>query len=190
MTFESSIDLAGLRAEGFGLSQPVTTTETARQDNPDDPSSASVKKTFAIQHASRAVFESDLATDDLDMFVVYDANHDGTFATSEIVASSAGATGEERVEITRPADGNYQVWMLGFAVAGTPQFHLAADIVQGTDLTVSGLPAGAVPAGTSVTITVGYAKTMTPGQTYKGELLLGPPTAPAALSVPIRITKS
>jgi hypothetical protein len=190
VTFESSIGLAGLRAEGFGLSRPVTTTETARQDDPDDPSSASVKRTFSIQHASRAVFESDLATDDLDMFVVYDANHDGTFAPGEIVASSAGATGEERVEIVRPADGDYQVWMLGFAVAGTPQFHLTADIVQGNDLTVSGLPAGPLAANTPVTIHVAYAKAMAPGQTYEGELLLGPPTAPAALTVPIRIARS
>ena len=30
---------------------------------------------------------------------------------------------------------------------------------------------------------------MTPGQSYNGELLLGPASAPSALSVPIKITR-
>jgi hypothetical protein len=30
---------------------------------------------------------------------------------------------------------------------------------------------------------------MTPGQSYNGELLLGPSSAPTALSVPIKITR-
>jgi hypothetical protein len=31
---------------------------------------------------------------------------------------------------------------------------------------------------------------MTVGETYYGELLLGPPTAPTALKIPIQITRS
>lgn len=189
VTFESSIDLAGLEAEAFGLSQPVTTTETAQQDDPSDPSSASVKKNVTVAHASRAVFETHL-DQDIDLFVVFDANNDGTFELSEIVGASAGATGDERVEITRPEDGNYQVWVQGFAIGGSPTFPLTIDVVQGNDMSVSGLPAGPVAAGTPVTLTVAFSKAMTSGQTYKGELLLGPPSAPFALSVPIAITKS
>ena len=48
MTFKSSVTLDGLKAAAFGLSQPSTTTETAHQDNPDDPSTASVKKNLTL----------------------------------------------------------------------------------------------------------------------------------------------
>jgi hypothetical protein len=66
---------------------------------------------------------------------------------------------------------------------------LKIDAIQGNDLTVTGLPSGAVPAGTSVTLDVAYTKAMTAGQ-YFGELLLGPSEAPAALKIPITITRS
>ena len=189
VTFESSVDLDGLTAEAFGLSQPSVTTETAHQDNPDDPSSASVKKTITLSHASRLTVSTALGTDDLDLFVVYDANNDGNFTNSEIIAASATGASNEFVELARPANGNYQVWVQGFAVSGTPSFGLTVDAIQGNDLTVTGLPAGAVPAGTPVTVTVNYSKTMTAGQDYFGELLLGPPAAPGALSVPIKISR-
>jgi hypothetical protein len=190
VTFSSSVDLAGLRAEAFGLSQPTSTTETARQDDPNDPSTASVKRNFTIGHASQATFTTDLAANDLDLYVLYDANKDGQFTASEIVGSSTSSSGVESVRLVAPPDGNYQVWLHGFSVTGTPSFHLASTIIQGNDLTVSGLPSGTLPAGTPVTIHVAFSKAMTPGQSYLGQLLLGPPTAPRALSVPITITRT
>jgi hypothetical protein len=75
-------------------------------------------------------------------------------------------------------------------VTGTPTFPLTIDVVQGNDLTVSGVPSGAVPANTPVTIHVEFAKTMTAGQDYFGELQLGPPSAPSALSVPVTIHRN
>ena len=80
--------------------------------------------------------------------------------------------------------------MQGFALTGTPTFPLTIDAIQGTDMTVSGVPAGAVPAGTAVTIHVAFSKAMTAGQDHFGELQLGPPTAPSALSVPIKIYRN
>ena len=80
--------------------------------------------------------------------------------------------------------------MQGWAVAGTPSFELTIDPIQGNDLTVTGLPPGPVPAGTPVTLTVSFSKTMTAGQDYFGELKLGPPSAPTALTVPIKITRT
>ena len=57
-------------AEGFGLSQPVTSTETAHQDDPNDPATASVKKTFTIAHASRAhVRRRTCRAHDVDLYV-------------------------------------------------------------------------------------------------------------------------
>jgi hypothetical protein len=181
VTFQATVDLAGLEAEAFGLSQPSVTTETAHQDDPNDPSTASVKKTVTISHASRARFEVHLANNDIDLFVLKDG---------QVVGSSTTASGDEVVELTRPPDGTYEVWVHGFSVTGTPTFPLTIDVVQGNDLTVSGLPSGAVPANTPVTIHVAFSKAMTAGQSYFGELQLGPPSAPAALSVPIRINRS
>ena len=89
-----------------------------------------------------------------------------------------------------PPDGNYQAWVHGYGVSGSPSYHLAIDALQGTDLTVTGLPVGAVTAGTVVTLHVTYSKTMVSGQDYFGELQLGPSTAPTALSVPIKIHRN
>ncbi len=92
--------------------------------------------------------------------------------------------------LIRPPDGTYEVWVHGFSVTGAPAFPLTFDALQGNDLTVSGVPSGAVPAGTPVTIHVDYSKAMTSGQDYFGELLLGPTTAPSALSVRITIHRN
>jgi hypothetical protein len=119
--------------------------------------------------------------------VVRDANGDGNFTTDEILAASATVSGNESVTLTRPPDGNYQVWVHGFAVDAPQQFPLTIDAVQGNDLTVSGVPSGPVPANTPVTLHGTFNKAMTPGQDYKGELLLGPTTAPTAVTVPITV---
>lgn len=187
VTFEASVDLQGLEAEAFGLSQPIVTTETAQQDDPNDPSSASVKRNVTLEHAARLTVTTALASDDLDLFVVYDANGDGTFASDEIVGASTTPSSNEAVELVRPADGDYQIWVQGWSVSGSPSFELAIDPIQGNDLAVSGVPDGEIPAGTPVTIHVEGAKAMTAGEDYFGELLLGPPSAPTALSVPITV---
>jgi hypothetical protein len=187
VTFRSTLDLPGLSAEGFGLSQPTTTTETARQDDPDDPSTSSVKVPVTLDHAARATFSANLANNDIDLYVVYDANNDGDFTLGEIVGASATATGDESVELVNPPDGNYQVWVHGWAVAGSPTFPLTIFPVQGNDLQVTGVPSGPVDAGTPVTLSVRFQREMDPGEDYFGELQLGPPAAPGALSVPITV---
>ena len=140
-----------------------------------------MKENVTIAHASRATFTVDVASDDVDLFIV----HNG-----QIIASSTGGAGaDERVTLVGPDDGDYQIWLHGFAVAGTPTVKLGIDIVQGTDMTATVSPSGAIPAGTPVTIHVTYNKAGMADGTYKGELLLGPPAAPTALSVPVTITK-
>jgi hypothetical protein len=128
-----------------------------------------------------------LPGNDIDLYVLRDANGDGQFTTDEIIGSSAGGTGNESVELVNPPDGNYQICVHGFGVTGTPTFPLTLDAVQGKDLTVSGVPSGPVPAGRAVTLHVAFSKSMTAGQDYKGELQLGPPAAPTLLSVPVVI---
>ena len=190
VTFNSSVDLDGLKAEGFGLSQPQVTPETVKQDDPDDPSTASVKRNITINHASRLHVDTALDSDDVDLFVVYDANNDGQFTADEIVAASTSGTANESVDLIRPADGNYQIWLHGFSVAGTPTLQLTVNAIQGTDLTVTGAPSGPVPAGTPVTLHVAFNKAMTAGQGRFGELLLGPAAAPTALTVPVKISRT
>ena len=57
-------------------------------------------------------------------------------------------------------------------------------------MTVTGVPAGPVPAGTPVTLHVTYNKpAMVSGQSYFGELKLGPPSAPNAFTVPVRVDR-
>jgi hypothetical protein len=189
VTFEATVDLAGLEAEAFGLSQPTVENPTVQQDDPNDPSSASVKRDVTLDHASRLTVSTEL-DQDLDLFVVYDANGDGSFTNAEIVAASATGTGNEFVELTTPPDGDYQVWLQGWSISGTPTAKLTIDAIQGNDLTVSGEPTGPVPAGTPVTLTVSYAKAGMANGDYFGELLLGPPSAPTALAVPIKVTKT
>jgi hypothetical protein len=109
VTFKSGIDLDGLKAAAFGLSQPQVTTEAAHQDNPDDPSTASVKRNLTLSHAGHVTITTALA-------------------------------GNESVQLVNPPDGNYQIWVHGFAVSGTPTFPLTVDAVQGNDLTISGVP--------------------------------------------------
>ncbi|MFL6035673.1 MAG: hypothetical protein ACJ74I_11400, partial [Gaiellaceae bacterium] len=189
VTFKANVDLTGLKSEAFGLSQPTTENVQVKQDNPDVSSTASVKRNITLHHASKLQVNFDLATDDNDLFVLRDANGDGQFTSNEIVASSTSGSSHEAVTLVKPADGAYQIWVHGFSVAGTPTGALKIDAIQGDDLTVTGVPAGAVPAGTLVTLHVAYSKAMTAGQ-YFGELLLGPNEAPAALRVPITVTRS
>ena len=117
VTFEAGLDLPGLAADGFGLSQLSVTTQTAQQDNPNDSATASVREPFTIAHAGHATISASLPGEDIDLFVVRDANGDGSFTTDEIVASSATASGSESVTMVRPPDGNYQVWVHGFSVS-------------------------------------------------------------------------
>jgi len=162
-------------------------TETAHQDDPNDPSTASVKKSFTLTHAGHVTVSTALPGNDIDEYLLRDENGDGAFTVDEIIAASAGGTGDESISLVNPPDGDYQVWVHGFAVAGTPTFPLTIDAVQGNDMTVSGVPSGPVPAGTAVTVHVAYSKPMTAGQDYKGELQLGPTVAPSLLTVPIVI---
>jgi uncharacterized repeat protein (TIGR01451 family) len=72
--------------------------------------------------------------------------------------------------------------------SGTPgTFNLILRVIQGTDLVVSGLPAGTINADTPITFTVTFTKTAAPGTTWEGVLYLGPAAAPTALEIPVTV---
>ncbi len=197
VTVNSSLPLAGLSVDAFGLSRPQSFTVHPKQDDQSeaDPSSASDKVTGITigDHASRATFTfPDVHPgEDIDMFVVYDANHDGQFSNGEIVGSSTAPAGSnESVTLTRPGAGDYQVWVYGFQVSAadtTTGNTVGVDVVEGNDLTVTGVPAGPVAANDPITLHVSYANATGTGD-LKGELQLGPSVAPSAVTIPITVT--
>jgi len=196
LTFESSIDLPGLVAEGYGLSAPeVLENQEVSQDDPDNPATASYRQDLTLEHASRLeVRTADPGASgmDLDLYVLYDANGDGSFSyPGEVVAAGTTPEAEEQVVIRNPADGDYQIWVHGWSVPDSPNtFTLVIDAIQGNDITVSGVPSGPVPAGTQVELQVCYEKELSAGDELKGEVLLGPSVAPGVIVVPVEVNAS
>jgi hypothetical protein len=189
VTLTSSVDLpAGIVARGYGLSQFQAVPATVQQDDPDDPATASARVPFSVATASRATVAVDTGADDADLYVLRDQNGDGAFTADEVVASSATAGGQESVTMVLPVDGAYEVWVHGYGVPGPVATTVQIDVVQGTDVTATA-PAGPVAAGTPVTIHAEWAKPLTPGQVYHGEILVGPASAPTAIAIPVTITR-
>ncbi|MCZ7568113.1 MAG: S8 family serine peptidase [Ardenticatenaceae bacterium] len=190
VSFSAGLDLNGFSAEGFGLSRPVMVEGTARQDDPNDPATSSYYYEFTLDHASRVTVNTGGASgNDIDLYLLYDANKDGEFDfDTEILAASTTSTDEETVTVIAPADGTYRAYVHGWNVpTGSATFDLVVDAIQGNDVTVTGMPAGAVPAGTEVNLNVCFPIPTGEGETFKGEILLGPDVAPSAVSIPIMV---
>jgi C-terminal processing protease CtpA/Prc len=107
------------------------------QDVPTDPTTASYKRDFVVAPGTRLV---DLRidggpSDDLDLYVLYDANGDGRFDfPQELAAVSAGPTSHERVRLFgSPPPGRYQLWVHGYSVPGSQggRFDLTTDVASG-----------------------------------------------------------
>ncbi len=192
LALRANLDLPGLTVEAFGLSQPERVQATARQDDPNNRSTASYKRQFSVDHAVSISLTLDGGRGpDLDLYLVYDANRDGQFTTNEIVARSISITAQESILVRRPPDGQYQVWVHGYDVpGGSAPFTLDLDIVQGNDIVVRGVPSGPVTANTPLTLQVCYQHALAPGQTVRGQVLLGPTVAPSVLTVPLHIRRA
>jgi subtilisin family serine protease len=90
-------------------------------------------------------------SNDVDLYVGRDANHDGVASADEEVCSSASEAVLESCSVPNPTGGTYWVlvqnWLSG---QGLDDIDLTVAVVPGTDngnLTVQG-PSGSVPAGT------------------------------------------
>ena len=187
VTVKSSLPLAGLSVDAFGLGVPVKYTGTQVQDDPDDPSSASNKYDVSVTHGSLLEATLTSAAGDLDMFLAFDFNNDGAFSTSEVIASSTTSTANEFIQVKMPRDGNYQVWVQGWAAApGTP-FELVVNAIQGGDLTVGAVPSGPFQPNQPITFDVNWTKTIPAGAEAFGLIVAGPPGAPGALQIPVRL---
>lgn len=182
ITIASEIALDDFQGGAFGLSQPVTTAETAQQDDPNDPTTASVVRTIDLSHAGELTVStaSDSAGLDIDLFVL---GPDGA-----LLGASTTPEAAETVTVVLPPDGTYTILVHGWSVpGGSAPFELTIDAIQGNDITVTALP-DAIPAGGSGTMTASWdAASLAPG-TYKGLIILGPSYAPALFRVPLEVT--
>jgi hypothetical protein len=183
----------GIQVLAFGLSQPtVLLNQTAVQDNPNNPCTASwvISQTISNGGLLEATTASAAAGLDIDLYI-YKDDGDGVFecgTQDALLASSTTPTAFERVRITLPPDGRYWITVHGWNVPGGSQpFDITINAIQGTDLMVSGVPSGPVMAGTPVSFQVSFSKAVTPPATYYGLLFIGPAPAPTALQVPVTI---
>ena len=182
ISVSSQLDLEELVAEGFGISKPEITRETAQQDDPDDPLSASVVKEVEISNGALLEVTTDNLAfgSDLDLFVYGPDN--------TLLASSTTPDGEESVSITFPEDGTYTIRVQGWSVpSGTDQFDLTINAIQGTNLTITDMPEEILADETGV-IDISWDATGNEPGTYVGLVLMGPEDAPGLLSVPVEIT--
>ena len=192
VNINSSLWLSGLVAEGFGLGGPeFYPGETVSQDNPDDPSTASYTRDLSIGHGALLEVETgNSPANDMDLFLLYDANGNGVFDwATEVIGSSTTPGDEEIVSVTFPADGDYRIAVHGWSVpAGSGTFDLTVTAVQGYNLTVTNLPPGSIEADRTYHFDVAWdTEGFEPGP-YYGVVLLGPPEAPGAIAIPVTIT--
>jgi hypothetical protein len=151
----------GLDVLTFGLSQPRSWENV---DSASRPGCVRlVLTTFSVANGGlieATAWSTNIADIDLYLF-------------GPVSASSTTPTAWEQVRVKRPPDGWY--WVCVDNWSGTPgTFNLILRVIQGTDLVVSGLPAGTINANTPITFTVTFTKTAAPGTTWEGVLYLGP----------------
>lgn len=194
MTFTSGVDLTGLTIKTTGLGGPqVFSNQTVTQDsdqtastNPFDTTDGFTNYDFTITDGAKLVVNTENATtNDIDLFIFYDAGNDG-FTWDDLVGSSTTGTSDEIVTVINPSDGNWRASVHGWDVSGGGTYDLRIFAVQGTDIT-SSTPSGAVSAGVPVSFSIDFSKVMLDNTTYEGLLQLGPPEAPTAVSVPILV---
>jgi hypothetical protein len=184
----STMDLSGLVVKGYGLSQPdVKTGLPIQQDDPDDPFTSSYTEQFTVGDAGLVDIQATgQENDDIDLYLLYDFNGDGEFTGDELIAASTTATADERIRITLPPAGEYLLLVHGWSIpTGESTFDLTINVVQGDDITTTGLPEGAVTAGFPQTFTIEFhPEGVAPG-VYEGLIALGPPEGPAAILIPV-----
>lgn len=191
MSIKSSLALAGLEVKGFGLGTPdIREALPQIQDNPDDPSTSSYQIPVTIKNGALLEATTTADSGDLDLFVLYDFNADGYFDfDNEIIGRSAGSDANESVSVTFPPDGDYLVGVHGWGIDPGATFDLMINAVQGDGLKVGSLPAGPYQPNMSINFTVDWllAAPLPAGGEAFGQILAGPPGAPAALSIPVRL---
>jgi len=191
LSVKASLPLVNLLAQGFGVSAPdVMTGLPQKQDNPNDPSTASYKFPVTIKHGALLDVTTAATSGDIDLFLLYDFNGDGQFDfNNEVIASSTTSTANEHVSLTFPPDGDYLVAVHGWGADTSATFDLTINAVQGDSLQVTGLPTGPYQPNVPIDFDVNWTlpQALPAGQAAEGLILAGPPGAPDALQIPVRL---
>jgi len=192
-TFLSDANIPeGIRAAAYGLSQPYTlTNQTARQDTSSSPPTASWVRSVNLQDCGlMEVSTFSNAPIDIDLYLYKDGGNgvwDGGNRDDVLIAGSAASGPSESVSVLTPANGRYWIAVHGWNVPGSGQpFDITIRIIQGRDLTPTGVPSGPITAGSAVSFRVNWSKSG-PGR-WEGLVVFGPTNAPKAIQVPVTIT--
>ena len=185
-------DLAGFTLEGFGMSVPEVLEDVPiTEDDPDDVTTSSFRHDVNLEtRAGRfEVLLEGQPGDDLDLFVLYDANGDGEFSyPDEVVGRGTTETAVERVSVSGfPAAGAYQIWVHGYRVeAEDSTFRLTIDIMSGRSLLLGEVP-DLLPAGRASEVRVCADLEALAGEDgpAEGVLVGGPGGAPTLLRLPV-----
>jgi len=193
MSVKSTLDLSGLSAMAFGVTKPeYLTNQVIYQDNPADKMTSSWTKQYMLTNAGLLDVYLHVGTNDLDLYILYDFDNDGVPEANEVIAQSTNSAGiDDFVKILLPPDGTYWVFVHGWSVVPSPSFFdIDINIIQGNMLTVSNVPVGPIPAGTTANFNLNYDLDAIAAGTWYGILFVGPTNAPTAVAVPVKIVYS
>ncbi len=176
--FATTMQLNGASAKAYGLSKRLEGAYTIQQD-------ATWTQDFALTDAAFLEVQTWCADSDIDLYV-----YDGV---GDLIAGSESSSGDEYVRIDLPADDTYTVEVYGYSVfGGEDSFDISVSHPMGDDMSLSGVPAGAIPADSGFTLDVDWMKarsaTLAEREgTYEGLVVLGPTEAPSAIQVPVTL---
>jgi hypothetical protein len=190
-----------VRAFGFG-SEKTLTNQPATQDDPEDilTSSYVFSETVTNGGLLEVRTTSNATGLDVDLYLARDGG-DGLPPTQDLnpvqpgiqnddalVGSSFTITADEFITVEFPDDGLYWGLVHGYGVPANSTFDLTIINISGNDLSISGIPGGAVAAG-NVDLQLNYQLPagVTSGQRFKGLVYIGPSTAPTTIRVPVEI---
>ncbi|MHB1295724.1 MAG: S8 family serine peptidase [Anaerolineae bacterium] len=198
VTFTSTVDIPeGLDVWAYGLTVITTTLQDQKvlQDDPDAACTSSwTRQLHVVDEGSLKIELTPQASDDLDLYVLYNPSVEPT-CPDEIVASSTNAAGQsDRVEIKWPADGYYAIYVHGWDVpAGESTFQIEiTEEVLNDMLTVYDAPSGPIIAGTPVQFHVSSEPMCetapSASGTYRGRVGIGVTDMAYLLEIPVTYT--
>ncbi|PKQ37121.1 MAG: hypothetical protein CVT59_09390 [Actinobacteria bacterium HGW-Actinobacteria-1] len=176
--FTTSLALSGASAEAYGLSKTFEGTYPISQ-------STVWVHDVTLTHAAYLEATTSGTDSDVDLYVFDGADN--------LIGASESSSGDEYVRIDLPADDTYSIQVYGYSVVGgTDNFDVRIASPMGNDLSLSGLPDGAIAADSGFTLDVDWTKVRSGALTdregtFEGLVVLGPTEAPSAIQVPVSL---
>ena len=179
LTMTTGVDLPGVKAQAYGLSQKQTWRDIEIQPLHTWFTDTTFSDLASIEFSTEAPDGTDI-----DMYVDHWEN--GRYVW---VASSTSPTGNEFVRIDPAPQGNYRVRIEAARDVPDPAyFDFSIKAVGGSDMSVSPSEINhPIPAGTTLTFTVGYNRPGIQDGIWDGKLFLGPYDAPSLMSLPVTV---